>query len=181
LPSGFFEIVKIPRSRIGALVGKEGETKRRIEKLANVKIGVDSETGDIEINGKPSDALNFYNAASIVKAVGRGFSPEKALLLLDSEFMLDVIKVSDIAGNSENAIKTKKGRVIGRGGMARKAIEKETGANIAVFGKTISVVGNADSVQKARRAIEMLLRGARHSSVEDFLRKRSAEERKFTI
>ena len=42
----FAHTIKIPRERIGALIGKSGKVKQDIEKKCGVAIEVDSESGD---------------------------------------------------------------------------------------------------------------------------------------
>jgi len=180
LPSSLFESVKIPRERIGALIGAAGKIKQKLEKLADVVIGVDSKTGVIDIEGRGNSA-NFLDAVNVVRAIGRGFSPENAFLLLGEEQLLDVIKVSDLIGGGEKSLKTKKGRVIGRKGLAREEIEKATGAKISVFGKTISIIGSPEAVEIARKAIEMLLEGAKHKTVIAYLKREQTEKTKFSI
>ncbi len=178
--SELFETVKIPKERIGVLIGTEGKTKRKLEKLAGIVLEVDSKTGNIGIQGK-ENAANFYDSVSVVKAIGRGFSPKAAFALFDENTLLEIIKISDIVGGSEKAIHTKKARIIGTEGRAREAIENATGAKISVFGKTIAIIGKYEEVELARKAIEMLLQGAQHKKTMDFLRKEKAGMEKFTI
>jgi ribosomal RNA assembly protein len=175
------EIVRIPKERVGALIGSGGETKQKLQQLAGVKISVDSETGEVELQGKAENAENFYNAVNVVKAIGRGFSPQNAMLLLGQDFLLDVIKVSDIVSGGEKTIKTRKGRVIGRHGKAREIIERETDSKIAVFGKTVAIIAKPEEMPVVRKAVEMLLQGAEHSTIFRFLQKKRIEEKKFSI
>lgn len=181
MPDDLFDSVKIPRERVAVLIGKEGKTKGKIERLTGVKISVDSGSGEVEIEGKEAGAMNFYSTVNIVRAVGRGFSPENAMLLLDEGMLLDVIKVSDIAGGSERAMAVKKGRVIGRQGAARERIEQATDCKIAVQGKTIGIIGSNEGVEVARKAVEMLLQGAEHKKIFRFLERRKLAGEKFSI
>ncbi|MDO8625628.1 MAG: KH domain-containing protein, partial [Candidatus Diapherotrites archaeon] len=73
------EMVRIPHERVGAVVGKNGASKKQIEKATTTRINVDSDAGEIKIKGNEKNPIGFYNATNIVKAIGRGFSPEKAL------------------------------------------------------------------------------------------------------
>ncbi|MBN2067342.1 MAG: RNA-processing protein [Candidatus Diapherotrites archaeon] len=180
MPYELFETVKMPKSRVAVLIGSRGKTKRKLEELSSVKIGVDSETGDVEVEGK-GNAENFYSAVNAVKAIGRGFSPENAMLLIGGDCLLEVIKVSDVIGGGQADQKAKKGRVIGRQGTARETIERETGSKISVMGKTISIIAGPESMETTRRAVEMLLRGANHSTIFKFLEKEKAQGRKFSI
>lgn len=180
MPFGLFESVKIPKERIGVLIGSEGKVKRRLEKLTETVIEVDSEQGSVDIEGKGNGA-NFHDAVNVVRAIGRGFSPENAFCLLGNEMLLDIIKVSDLVGGGEKTLRTKKARVIGTNGNAREQIEKGTGAKISVFGKTISIIGNPGELELAREAVEMLLSGSKHEKVLEYLRKQREERTRFTI
>jgi len=181
LPSELFESIRIPKERIGALIGKSGKEKKRLEGLSGVKLEIDSESGEVEVQGHGANAENFYSAVNVVKAIGRGFSPENAMLLIGRDYLLDIIKVSDIVGGSEKALATKRGRVIGRGGKARETIERETNSKISVMGKTIAIIARPDDIEAVRRAVEMLLQGANHSMIYKFLQRRRLEGKKFSI
>lgn len=180
MPSKLFETVRIPRGRIGVLIGTEGKVKRKLEKIAGVLIEVNGETGEVGIEGGKSTA-NFYDAVNVVKAIGRGFSPKNAFALFGEETLLEIIRVPDIVGGSEKAIHTKKARVIGTDGRARESIENATGAKICVLGKTIALIGDHEEVGLARKAIEMLLTGSTHRKAMDFLNRERVGREKFTI
>ncbi len=180
MPSELFESIKIPKERIGVLIGQEGKVKRRLEKLASVAIEVDSVSGTVDIEGRGNSG-NFFEAVNAVKAIGRGFSPENAFGLIGQDNLLEVINVREIIGGGEKALHTKRGRIIGREGKARETIERETGTKISVFGKTVSIIGQAEAVEIAKTSIEMLLRGAKHKTVVDFLKRKGSKAEKFTI
>ena len=46
------DYLKVPLSRVGAIIGPKGETKKRIEELSGCKINIDSNEGIIEITSK---------------------------------------------------------------------------------------------------------------------------------
>ncbi|WP_457612050.1 KH domain-containing protein [Methanocaldococcus sp.] len=166
--AGNVEIVKIPKDRVGVLIGKKGEVKKKIENELKVKLEIDSD-GTVTIYSKnEEDPLALWKAKDIVKAIARGFNPEIALKLMSDDYVLEIIDIEDYA-KSENALRRLKGRVIGKEGKSRRYIESLTGANISVYGKTVSIVGEADQVQIAKEAVEMLLRGKSHSKTYKFL------------
>ena len=76
--------LRIPKERVAVLIGKKGETKRLIEHETKTKIQVNSEEGTVSLGGE--DALLLYLAREIVRAIGRGFNPEVALLLLKQDY-----------------------------------------------------------------------------------------------
>ena len=81
------ELIKIPEDRIAVLVGTKGVTKRKIQKLSDTKITVNSEEGEVKVEG--DDSLKVLMARDIVKAVGRGFNPEIAVKLLEDDNILE--------------------------------------------------------------------------------------------
>lgn len=171
------QTLKIPRQRIGALIGTRGETKKAIEKKGKTKISIDSETGEVEVEaGK--DAVQFLKTLEAVKAIGRGFSPQKAFKLFEDDYMLDIIELSDL-GHSEKNLKNIRGRIIGTRGRAREKIEEETHSLISVFGKTVAIIAKVDDLPNARKGVEMLLKGASHSRVYNTLKK--LETKKFEL
>ena len=107
----------------------------------------------------------------IIKAIGRGFSPEKALLLFNDDYYFELLDIRDWAGKRSSHIKRLAGRVIGKDGKARRVIEEITGAYVAIYGHTVAIIGRMDEIEFARRAIEMLLEGANHSTVYRYLEK----------
>jgi ribosomal RNA assembly protein len=50
-------------------------------------------------------------------------------------------------------------------------LKKKTGTKICIHGKKISIIGKWENLQIAKKAIEMLLEGKMHSSVQKFLEK----------
>jgi ribosomal RNA assembly protein len=159
--------LKIPKDRVAVLIGTEGSVKKQIEEATGTKLDIDSTEGDVFIKG--SDSINLYATREIVKAVGRGFNPEIALLLLKQEYALEIVNLKDYA--DEKAMLRLKGRVIGRDGKARKNIEMLTESYISVYGKTISIIGECVNASNARRAVETLLKGSTHATVYKFLEK----------
>ena len=179
---GASAFVKVPRERIGALVGPDGRVKASIEKKLSVRLRIDSQTGDIQITLMPTaqDPTVLFRAKEVVTAIGRGFSPEHAFRLLeDDETMLEVIDLRETVGRSQSDMKRLKGRVIGKAGKTRRIIEELTEADICVYGHTISIVGEIDQVEIAKEAVRMLIRGSLHGTVYRFLhRKRRGLKKK---
>jgi ribosomal RNA assembly protein len=169
----FQHTLKIPRERIGALIGKGGRVKQQIEKRCGVEIEIDSETGDAIISGsKPVDQMEAFRAVEVMTAISRGFSPERAYHLFDDEeVVFQQMDLHDYAGKSPNALERIKGRIIGEGGKARRMIEELSGTYISVYGHTVAFIGNYGEVKRATDAIAMLAKGSMHKSVYTMLQK----------
>ncbi len=163
--------LKIPKERIAVLIGRNGEVKKQLEENTKTSIKIDSEEGDVFIRGK--DAVNLYVAREIVKAIGRGFNPEVANLLLKQDYCFIFIDISEECKPSD--IKRIKGRIIGKEGKSRNTIEALTECNISVYGKTVSIIGLNENALIAKQALESLIRGSPHSKVYTFLEKHRRE------
>ena len=167
--------LKVPKNRVAVIIGKEGATKKEIEQDTSTKMNIDSKEGDIIVSGE--DALGLYTAREIIKAIGRGFNPEIALLLLKPDYIFEVIDVSEYVKSKDSMLRLK-GRVIGKEGKSRKLIEELTETFISVFGKTVSIIGTAENASSSRRAIESLLKGSTHANVYKWLEKRRRETKR---
>jgi len=166
--------LRIPKERVAVLIGKKGEMKRAIEHETKTKIEISSEDGTIDLKGK--DALLLYLSREIIRAIGRGFNPDIALQLLKQDYAFELIDISQYSRNA-NDLERLRGRVIGEGGKSRKTIEDLTQTTICVFGKTAGIIGPAEYLTDARRAIESLLSGSPHAHVYRWLEKRRRERR----
>ena len=164
--------LKVPKNRVAVIIGKEGSVKKEIEESTKTKLNIDSKEGDVFVSGE--DGLGLYTAREIIRAIGRGFNPEVAKLLLKSEYIFEMVDLTEFAGKSKTMLRLK-GRVIGKEGKSRRLIEELTKCRISVFGKTISIIGLPESAAAARQAVESLLRGSTHANVYKWLEKRRRE------
>ncbi len=169
--------VRIPRERIGVLIGKGGSTKHMLEELTGAEILVDSGTGEVVIrfHDIPEDPLLPQKLESVIRAIGRGFNPEIALKLLEDDYVLEVIDIRKFVGSSKNALRRMRGRIIGEKGKSRTFIEKRTGTHISVYGHTVSIIGKLYDVLPAREAIFSLLEGSMHSTAFRAMEKKISE------
>jgi ribosomal RNA assembly protein len=166
--------IKIPEERVGVLIGPDGSMKSLIEEKSKSKLEIDSETGTVTIMSS-EDPLMGMRVSDLVRAIGRGFSPERALVILDDEMlMLDVMDLSKMVGTKSDMARLK-GRIIGKDGKTREIMEKLSGSKVSVYGKTIALLGYPEQIRVTRAAIEMLLDGAPHGNVYSFLEKKHQE------
>ncbi|NLI62854.1 MAG: RNA-processing protein [Methanosarcinaceae archaeon] len=165
------QYMKVPVERIAVIIGPGGKTKRDIEKRIKTEFTVDSSNGNIEFP-EGGDPIQKMRTVDVLKAIGRGFSPEKAITLFDDEMlMLDIIDLSE-STSTQKEQKRIKGRIIGRGGKTREIMEKLIGVHISVYGKTVSFIGTPEQNQIVRTAIDMLINGVNHGTVYNYLEKK---------
>jgi len=161
--------VRIPVARVGVMIGTDGETKRYLEDKLGVKLIIDPE-GDVQIDDSAApDPLAIMKGMDIVKAIGRGFSPEHAFRLLDDGEYLEIIDMKEYVGRKPEQLSRQRARVIGSNGKTRRIIENMTNVSMSVYGSSVSVIGGPEQVEVARKGIDMLLRGSEHATVYRFL------------
>jgi ribosomal RNA assembly protein len=155
--------LKIPKSRIGVVIGKNGETKSEIELMTQVHITIDSVEGSIIIEATNTilDPTYVWKARDIIKAIGRGFNADKAFYLIDDSIFLETVQLE----GSKNNIKRLKARLIGEKGKARKMIETGTDTYVSIFGSQISIIGELEEIRSAKEAINLLIKGSKHGTV----------------
>jgi len=162
----FEKLIRIPSDRIGALIGKSGIVKLKIEESCSVVLEIDGETGEILIksSGDNTNVIPF-KAVEIVTAVGRGFSPDTAMKLLDEENVLHIVDLREFAGKSKSHVERIKGRIIGEGGKARRNMEQLSDTSISVYGRTVAIIGHADKLKLVVDAISSISSGSMHGTV----------------
>jgi len=178
--SGPDTFVRIPKERVGTLIGPEGKTKQYIENRLGIKIDVDSE-GSITITLTPqaADPSILLKGKDLVTAIGRGFAPETAFRLIRNEDdIYDMIDLRVIFGRSESDIKRIKGRIIGTEGKTRKLIEELSEADVVVYGHTVGIIGSFEQADTARNAIQMIVEGCQHHTVYKYLQRKRSEFKK---
>jgi ribosomal RNA assembly protein len=172
--------IRIPKERVGVLIGPEGRVKRHIEEKLQVQLDIDKE-GSIAIilSEKATDPSLLLRAKDVVTAIGRGFTPETAFRLIRNEDeIFDMIDLRLIFGRSDSDIKRIKGRIIGTEGKTRRLIEELTEADVVVYGHTIGIIGGFEQADAARNAVQMIVDGCEHHTVYNYLQKKRTELKK---
>lgn len=168
------DYINIPKERIAVLLGKKGEVKRKIEKETGVKVDVDSKSGEVTVTRfSEKDPILGIRALDIIKAIARGFSPQKAFKLLLPNIYIQIISLPDYVSGKK--LETVRGRIIGREGKSRENISRLTSTDMVIYGKTVSIIGEEESVGLATKAVEKLIQGAPHNTVFRFLERQRSE------
>ena len=171
--------LKIPMDRIGALIGHKGETKKDLEDKLGVKLNIDSKTGDVTIDDhEVEDPLMVIKMENIIKAVGRGFSPENALGLTDDNSDFFIFDLHDQVGKKEAHLIRLRSRVIGREGKTKKVLEELTSSKISVYGHTIAIISDIMKMNILKKSVDMLLTGSKHATVYRFVETQMKELRR---
>jgi ribosomal RNA assembly protein len=157
---------RIPEDRVAVVIGPAGRTKRQIATATSTTIDVEAEEGEVRVEGPETDPMGVLKARDIVLAIGRGFSPERAMRLLKENTFLGILDIKLATGHREkSALRRIRSRVIGTNGRARARIEELSGCSMSVYGSTVALIGEEEQLERATRAVELLVRGSEHSTV----------------
>ncbi|MBS3749228.1 MAG: RNA-processing protein [Candidatus Thermoplasmatota archaeon] len=158
--------VRIPMDRIAVLIGHEGKTKQYIEQKTNIPIEINSETGEVTIDDHEIESpFIIFKVENIIKAIGRGFSPQQAFKLFHDDYDLFIFDIRDYVKKKSSHIHRVKARIIGTDGKTKRILEEITGSNISIYGHTISVIGDIIDIDITKKAIDKLLQGSKHATV----------------
>ncbi len=159
-------LARIPQDRIAVLIGRKGVTRRALEEATNSKLHIDSNTGDVSVVwNEEFDPILRMKFPDVIRAIGRGMNPERALQLLKDDQHLILHDMREYVGKNANQQRRIRSRLIGRNGRIRELIEEHSGAEIVIYGSTVVIIGDEEALPLASQAIERLLQGAEHSSV----------------
>jgi ribosomal RNA assembly protein len=168
---------RVPEERVGVLIGTGGRTRRDIASRTGAEVRIDAKEGEIELAGPDTDPMAVLKARDIVVAIGRGFSPERAMRLLKENTFLGILDIKFTTGKHQKAaLRRIRSRVIGSRGRARSRIEELSGCSMSVYGSTVALIGDEQQLERATRAVELLLRGSEHSTVFHFLARRRRDD-----
>ncbi|MBJ84823.1 MAG: RNA-processing protein [Euryarchaeota archaeon] len=159
-------LARIPQDRIAVLIGRKGVTRRALEEATNSKLHIDSTSGDVSVVwNEEFDPITRMKFPDVIRAIGRGMNPERALQLLQDDHHLMLYDMREYVGKNANQQRRIRSRLIGRNGRIRELIEEHSGAEIVIYGSTVVIIGDEEGLPLAGQAIERLLQGAEHSSV----------------
>ena len=145
--------VKIPRERVGVLIGPDGKVKTQIEQSCGVTLEIDSKAGDVTIIPKEKEMQKGHvglAARDIVKAVARGFAPERAMRLVNDDYYLSIVDIRDFAGKERKHIVRIRARLIGTNGKTRRIIEDLSESELSVYGNTVAIIGHLMSMDASK-------------------------------
>ena len=160
---------RVPKDRIAVIIGAKGQTRRNLQEAAGCKeLTIDSTSGDIVVEwGEPGsyDPVKAFKLPDVIKAVGRGMAPNRAIQLLQDDWFFEMVDLRDHVGKRSNQQRRIRARIIGSEGKIRKMIEQHTNTEISIYKSTVVLVGDGSGLSSARQAIEMLASGSEHGTV----------------
>ena len=153
------------------------ESVRKIKKATptiegKVKVRISFGKDRVNVEGKEFDE---YLVSQIIRAVDFGFDVDDALLLLNSDFVLEFIDVK--SHTRRKNLKDVRARLIGTNGKAKKTIENLTGAVVVISENQVGVIVDASHLDTTIQGIECLIQGSKHGNVFSYIEKNNSSRR----
>ena len=172
---------RVPKERIAVLIGAKGATRRQLEQQAGRKrLVIDCDSGDNSgewpVTGE-FDPVKALKLSDVIKAIGRGMSPEKAMQLLQDDWFFEIVDLRTFVGKRQNQLRRVRSRLIGSKGRIRRMIESLTGCEISIYNSTVVIVGDELGLAFARQSVEMIASGSEHGTVLSMLEKGRKRQR----
>jgi ribosomal RNA assembly protein len=139
----------------------------RLQKEFSVKIDLNKGKNAADFSIKGKNATHEYIASEILEAIASGFDFDTAILLKDENYIFKKILLKNYASGSR--LEVVKGRIIGSQGKSKRVIEKLTECDLCLCENSVGLIGRAEHVEVASKAIQSLIRGAKHANVFKFL------------
>lgn len=150
-------------------ISKILKNKKKIEDTLNIQISVKGKKLDIS-----SEQVSGYLACNFFEAVEAGFSVRIALLLADSEYMLEKVSIKNLTKRKN--LTQIKARIIGHLGETIKLLGRLSDCQIKLHDNTVYIIGRMEDIKKAVNAVEKLIQGSKQSSVYAYLERQRGIE-----
>ncbi|KAL0265604.1 UNVERIFIED_CONTAM: hypothetical protein PYX00_011317 [Menopon gallinae] len=169
--------VDIPAHKIGAIKRDWFKIYTPIVELCKLQIRMNLKTKRIDLRTcSETDEIAFLErAALLIKAVVAGFPVEDALFVLKGDVYLYSFEIHEVKLLKGDHLSRAIGRIIGRNGTTKKAIESTSKARVAVVDTKVHILGGADNISVAKDTICRLIMGSEPSKIHNRLRTLSAK------
>merc|ERR1712194_557438 len=136
-----------------------------------VRMNVRKRAVEIRLSKHTNDIGSLQKAADFVKAFCMGFelSDAVALLRLDDLF-IDSFEVKDVKRLGGDHLSRCIGRIAGKGGQTKYAIENATRTRLVIADRFIHILGSFQNIRLARDSVCALILGRPQTKVYNHLR-----------
>ena len=148
---------------LGRVLSHEGKNIKALEKELGIKISVKKGKceADFLIQGKNS--VREYIVSEILEALAVGFDLDIAMLLKDEDYVFKKVELKKYVHGGR--LEVVKGRIVGAQGKSKRVIQSLSECFLCLCDNHVSIIGQAENVELASRAIESLIRGSKHANV----------------
>ena len=96
-------------------------------------------------------------------------------MLKDEDFILEKIHIKNLTKRHD--LERIRARIIGTHGKTKEIIQELSGCLISLHDNTVGIIGRAEDVKKAIRAIESIIQGRKQGKVYSYLERLRSREK----
>jgi len=141
---------------------------RKLRKELNVTVKVKDK--EVTIEGTPEDE---FVAEKVIEALRLDFPVEVALLIRDEDFLFEILNIKDYTHRKDLA--TIRSRIIGKEGGTLRTLNNLTDCNFEIKENEVGIIGSADNIENAQKAVVSIIQGSKQANVYSFLEKHHPE------
>nr|AAC47659.1 unknown [Antonospora locustae] len=169
--------VDVPVHKIGAIKRDWFKIYTPVVELCKLQIRMNLKTRRVDLRtcSETENSTFLERAHVLVKAVLIGFSVEDAFFVLKEDAYLYSFEVYEVKLLKGDHLSRAIGRIIGRNGVTKRAIETTSKTKIAVVDTKVHILGGSDNIDVAKDAICRLIMGSEPSKIHNRLRTLSAK------
>lgn len=142
-----------------------------------VKMNLVTPSVDLRIP-ENDDQIKLEKAVAFINAILEGFAPQQASILLKNGVTQINFQISEIKRFSGDNLSRAIGRIIGREGKVKSAIESTFHVSMLIKEDEIFLIGDNDSLRQAKESISRLVLGAHPGSILNKLKVVASKHRK---
>jgi RNA-binding protein PNO1 len=165
--------IPIPQNRLSPLKKEWLSIYEPIVSQLKLQIRFNPKTKNVEIKNSPetTNASYLQKATEFLKAYSLGFSVKDAIAMLRVEDMfLDSFHVKDVKNLNGEHLARAIGRLAGKNGKTRVAIENASKTRVVIADANIHILGSYSNIRIAKDAVMNLILGSTPGKVYNKLR-----------
>lgn len=147
------------------------KNKRELEEKLNVKIKIEGKKVSIE-----GEALEEYDATLVFEAIEFGFSPKKALSLINEEV---IFKVVHIKSHTNRNLKAVVARLVGTKGKTKRTISDIADCEILIKDTEVGIIGYVEDVANVEQAIINIIKGSKQANMYRYLERMNRTKKEY--
>jgi RNA-binding protein PNO1 len=166
--------IHVPVNRFSPLKNAWMELIKPLVEILKVQIRMNVRRKCVEIRAGPNteEPSGYLNkSAEYIKAFILGFAPQDAMALLRmDDLFLESFELKDVKTLKGEHTSRAIGRLVGKDGKTKNAIENATRTRIVVAGERVHLMGSYTNTKIARGILSQLIMGTAPNKVFDKLR-----------
>lgn len=171
--------VNIPIPRVNGFKARWMQIYTPLVDVLDLQVRMNLKVPCIDLRTENDENIvNLEKGVQFINAILDGFTPDQAVDLLKDDVMMIKFNISEIKHLTEKNASRAVGRIIGREGKVKAAIEKTMGVHILIKEDEVFIIGDEYGIRRAKESICRLVMGAHPGSILNKLKVVASKQKK---